>query len=136
MDAARARLGLAKTKSWNQRLQDTTFTKLQSFVKLKLQAMCECVEAFYILNISNVCKLFSLFVSGLQRGCAILAGRGFTLLARLNSTSMNIQIGAERPGRGRGASGASLSLTTGQGLSGPQFEVRPMKFVEYSAFAS
>ena len=82
------------------------------------------------------CKLFSLFVSGLQRGCAILAGRGFTLLARLNSTSMNIQIGAERPGRGRGASGASLSLTTGQGLSGPQFEVRPMKFVEYSAFAS
>ena len=64
------------------------------------------------------------------------AGRGFTLLARLNSTSMNIQIGAERLGRGRGASGASLSLTTGQGLSGPQFEVRPMKFVEYSAFAS
>lgn len=60
MDAARARLGLGKTKSWNQRLQDTTFTKLQSFVKLELKAMCECVEAFHLLNILNVCKLFSI----------------------------------------------------------------------------
>ena len=58
------------------------------------------------------------------------------LLARLNSTSMNIQIGAERPGRGWVLGAGEAGLATGQGLSGPQFEVRPMKFVEYSAFAS
>ena len=39
MDAARVRLGLGKTKSWNQRLEDTTFTKLQSFVKLELKVI-------------------------------------------------------------------------------------------------
>lgn len=37
MDPARVSLGLGKTKSWNQRLEDTTFTKLQSFVKLELE---------------------------------------------------------------------------------------------------
>ena len=69
MDAARARLGLAKTKSWNQRLKDTTFTKLQSFVKLKIQAMCECVTAFYIEHLKCLQTLLSLCLWAPARMC-------------------------------------------------------------------
>ena len=64
------------------------------------------------------------------------AGLG-SILARLNSTSDEYSNWGRDQGEAREGPGeASLSLTTGQGLSGPQFEVRPMKFVEYSAFAS
>ena len=57
MDAARARLGQGKTKSWNQRLQDTTFTKLQSFVKLKLQAICANVWRPLFVEHFNFCNI-------------------------------------------------------------------------------
>ena len=54
----------------------------------------------------SLCLCLWAGIAELQRGRAILGWAGLlSLLARLNSTSMNIQIGAERPGRGQRGAG-------------------------------